>query len=457
VSTISISGGSIDVATLVSQLMAVERQPLTRLESRESEIQSRLSAYGRVQSALSTLDSAVAALARATTFSPAKAAVSGEGATATATGTAPTGTYSIAVSQLARAQSTVSAQVATATTAIGSGTLTLRDGGGAVLAALSIGATGDGTLAEIRDSINAAGVGVRASLVGDGGQVRLVLNSSATGAASAFTVEADGALTALGFSTVQTARDASYSVNGLALTSSSNVISDAIEGVTLSLAKAPPDGSPVGTTVDALITVGSDADEVVKSVQAFVTAYNEVDKLVASLTKYDPTTRTAALLNGESALRQVQSQLRGMLRGAVSGGTGDYARLYEVGITVQTDGSLKLDESRLRTAAAEPAKLARLFANDSALADEDGLALRMQSTVKSLLDANGVLDSRQSGLKATIRTLDQQQERMEARLAQIEIRLRQQYSALDALLTTRQSQSTALANALAGLPSNSST
>jgi flagellar hook-associated protein 2 len=437
--------------------MAVERQPLNRLETRESEIQSRLSAFGRVQSSLSTLESSLAALASATTFSPAKAAVSGEGATATASSTAPTGTYAVAVSQLARAQSTVSTQVASATTAIGAGTFTLRDGSGTVLAALSIGTTGDGTLAEIRDSINAAGVGVRASLVGDGGQVRLVLNSSATGADAAFTVEADGALASLGFTTVQTARDASYSVNGLALTSSSNVISDAIEGVTLSLAKAPPDGSPVGTTVDAQISVGTDADEVVKSMSAFVTAYNEVDKLIASLTKYDPTTRTAALLNGESALRRVQSELRGMLRSAVSGGTGDYARLTDVGISVQTDGSLKLDESRLRTAAATPARLARLFANDSAVAEEDGLGLRMRSTVKAMLDPDGVLDARQSGLKASIRTLDQQQERMQARLAQIESRLRQQYSALDALLTTRQSQSTALANALAGLPSNSST
>lgn len=455
VSTVGISGGSIDVASLVSQLMAVERQPLTRLQQRETQIQSRLSAYGRVQSALSTLESALAALARSTTFTPAKTGVSGDAVTATATGSAPTGSYSLAVTQLARAQSTVSVQVATSTTPIGSGTLTLRDGSGAVLTTLAIGA-GGGTLAEIRDAVNRAGVGVRASLVGDGGQVRLVLNGSATGNAGAFTVEVDGALTALGFTTPQAAADASYSINGLSLTSPSNVITDAIEGVTLQLSKAPPTGSTPGSSVDAVVSVGTDEDAVAKSVQAFIDAYNEVDKLIASMIKFDPTTRTAAVLNGESALRQVQSQMRAMLRGSVSGAVGDFARLSEVGVTVQTDGSLKLDESKLRSAAATPSKLARLFANESALAEEDGLGVRMRATVKTLLDPDGVIDSRQDGLQASIRALDQQQDRMEARLAQVEQRLRQQYAALDALLTSRQSQSNALANALAGLPKLSS-
>lgn len=451
-STVGIGGGSIDVASLVSQLMEVERQPLKRLQTRETEVQSRLSAYGRVQSALGTLQSALDALSRRASFNPAKTTVTGDAVTATAAGTAPAGNYSVAVSQLARAQSTVSAQVATATTAIGSGNITLRDSGGAVLTTLAIGA-GGGTLAEIRDSINAAGVGVRASLVGDGGQVRLVLNSTATGSAGAFSVEADGALTALAFTTPQAASDASYSVNGLPLTSSSNVITDAIEGVTLQLAKAPPAGSPLGSTVEAVVTVGTDVDAVVKSVQAFVTAYNDADKLITSLTKYDPTTRTGAVLNGESTLRQAQAQLRGMLRSSISGTATDLARLSDSGVTVQTDGSLKLDETVLRNAAAAPNKLARLFANDSAVAEEDGLGLRMVATVRLILDPQGVIDSRQSGLRASIRALDVQQERMEARLSQVELRLRKQYSALDALLTSRQSQSNALANALAGLPS----
>lgn len=454
--TSPISAGSIDVATLVSQLMAVERQPLNRLQSRENQVQSKLSAFGRIQSALSTLESSVQKLSLASSFSAAKAGATGTAATATASGSAATGTYEVAVEQLARAQSSASAAVAASSTPIGSGTLTLRDAGGAVLTSVNIGAGGSGTLAEARDLINAANTGVRASLVGDGGQVRLVLNSTQTGAANAFTIETDPGLTGLSFpaTPVQEARDARFSVNGLALTSASNTISDAIEGVTLTLTGAPPAGSAPGTTLSSQVTVATDADASVAAVKAFVTAYNDLESLVTSLSKFDPNTKTAAVLNGESALRSIQTQLRGVMRGVVSGGAGEYGRLVEVGISVQTNGSLTLDESKLRNAVtADPARVGRLFSNASATESERGIAVRMDAAISTMLDANGLLDSRQSGLRSQIRNLDQQQERMEARLALIEQRLTRQYSALDALLSTRSSQSNALANALAGLPS----
>jgi flagellar hook-associated protein 2 len=450
--TSSVSGGSIDVSTLVSQLMAVERQPLQRLQTRESQVQSRLSAYGRVQGALSALQTAVAALARPASFTGTKATVSGSGVAAAVTGAAPAGSYAVSVERLARAQSTVSAQRASSSAAIGSGDITLRKADGSVLATVNIGA--GGTLAEARDKINAAQSTVRASIIGDGTQVRLVLNGTATGQANGFSIELGAGLQDLGFTTPQAAVDARFSVNGLALTSASNVVSNAIDGVSLSLTQAPAASAAPGSTVDATVTLDTDVDQMVKSVNAFISAYNDVDKLITDLSKYDPTTRTGAVLNGESALRQIQTQLRTVLRGVVSGATGDYTQLSQVGIGVQRSGALGMDEAKLRAAAtADPAKLARLFATDDADAARDGLAVRMQDAVRSLLNSNGVLDSRQQGLQASIRTLDQQQERMQARLDLIEARLKRQYSDLDALLTSRQGQSNALANALAGLPS----
>lgn len=432
--------------------MSVERQPLQKLQSREAQMQSRLSAYGRVQGVLSALQTAAAALARPSSFLGTKATASGTAVSAASTGSAQPGTYAVQVAQLARSQSTVSAAVATSTTDIGSGDLTLRAGDGSVLATVSIGP--GGTLAEARDKINAAQGSVRASIIGDGGQVRLVLNATKTGAANAFTVEVGAGITGLSFTTPQAASDAQFSVNGLALTSTSNAISDAIEGVTLSLTQGPPAGSPPGTTVDSEVTVEVDAGQTVSALNTFIGAYNDVEKLATELSKYDPTTRTGAVLNGESALRQIQNQLRTVMRGAVSGAAGDYTLLSQVGISVQTDGTLKLDETKLRgAAAADPAKLSRLFTTDSATASEDGFAVRMQDALRAILDVNGMLGARQDGLQASIRDLDNQQERMQARLDQTEERLRRQYSALDALLTTRQSQSNALANALAGLPS----
>jgi flagellar hook-associated protein 2 len=437
--------------------MQVERQPLNRLQSKETQIQSRLSALGRISGALSTLDTALAALGRASTFNAAKATVNGEGVAASVSGSPVAGRYTVAVSQLALGQSTASAKVATASTDIGIGTVTIRNGDGtAVLGTFNVGDTGTGTLTELRDEINAANIGVRATLVGDGGQVRLVLNSKDTGAAGAFTVETDAGLAALAFATQQNAQDASFKVNGLALTSPSNVVATAIDGVTLTLTQAPPSGSAPGSTIDGEVVVATDGEKVAGAVKDFVKAYNDVEKLIAELTRYDPNTKTAAVLNGESVLRRIQGDLRGLVRGTMTAAVGEYRRLADIGIAFATDGTLKVDETKLgELAAADPAKLSRLFTTTSATEAEQGFAVRLGATVKAFIEPAGVLQSRQDGLRASIRVLDQQQERMEARLVVIEQRLRRQYSQLDALMTTRQSQSNALANALAGLPSTS--
>jgi flagellar hook-associated protein 2 len=450
-----VGGGAIDVGALVGQLMAIERQPLLKLQQREGQIQSRLSALGRVKSALAALQTAADALRRSSAFSAAKASASGDGVTAAVSGSPQLGVYAISVTQLARAQSNASAAFASATADVGSGTLTLRSADGAsVLATINVGDTGTGTLTEIRDEINAANIGVRASLVSDGGQTRLVLMSKDTGAANGFQIEVDAGLAGLAFTQTQSAQDASFSVNGLALTSSSNMVGSAIEGLTLTLAKGPPAGSPPGTTVDTEVTVAQDAERVKATVNDFVKAYNEVEKLIAELTRYDPATKTAAVLNGESALRHAQNAVRSIVRGTMTAAAGDYTRLSEIGLEIQRDGTLKLNETRFAEAlAADSRKVARLFTTTSAVEAEQGFAVRLRDRLKEMVGLDGAIRAREEGLRASIRTLDQQQERLEARLALIEKRLIAQYSKLDALLSARQQQSLALGNALAGLPS----
>lgn len=452
--TSGISGGAIDVGALVSQLMTIERKPLVQLQQRETQIQSRLTALGRVKSALDALKTAADALRQPGTFNAAKATASGDGATAAVSGTPQLGSYAVSVTRLARGQSNASAAFASATADVGSGTLTLRSADGAtVLATINVGDSGTGTLTEIRDEINAANIGVRASLVNDGGQTRLVLNSKQTGAANGFQIEVSAGLSALAFTQNQAAQDAQFSINGLTLTSSSNTVKDAVEGLTLTLAKAPPAGSTPGTTVDAEITVAQDADAVKKSVDDFVKAYNEVEKLIAELTRYDPNTKTAAVLNGESLLRQVQNGVRSIVRATMSAAPGDYTRLSEVGLEIQRDGTLKLNEKKFGDVlAADSAKVTRLFAATSTVEAEQGFAVRLRARIDAIAGVDGSLKAREDGLRASIRTLDQQQERLEARLSMIEKRLIAQYSKLDALLSTRQNQSNALANALAGLP-----
>ncbi|MCX8006206.1 MAG: flagellar filament capping protein FliD, partial [Burkholderiaceae bacterium] len=449
----AVTAGAIDVRGLVDQLMQVERKPLQKLQERETQIQSRLSALGRFKGALAALRSATDGLRQASAFDAAKATVSGEGVSATAGGQAQLGTYRIAVTQLARAQSFASAGFASAMAPVGSGTVTIRSADGAsVLATITIGDSGSGTLTEIRDEINAANVGVRAALIDDGTQVRLVLTAAQTGVANGFQVETSAGLSALAITQTQAAQDAQFSVNGLALTSATNTVSGAIPGVTLNLTKAPPAGAPPATTVEADVSVVRDADKVKASIGEFVKAYNELEKLIAELTRYDPNTRTAAILNGESAVRSVQNEIRQTVRAVRSAAAGELTRLSEVGLELQTDGTLKLNETRFLGALnANADRVARLFTATAATPAEQGFAVRLRDRLAAATGVDGAVQAREDGLRASIRALDQQQERLEARLAQVEKRLLAQFSKLDALLAARQQQSAALANALAGL------
>ena len=449
----NVGGGGLDVASLVSQLMSIERRPLDALAQREAAIQSKLSAYGRLQSAFDALRTAASKLGGTSQFRLTTAKATGEGATASGGADGVPGRYAVSVTALARVQSSA-AQGIDPATVFGAGSLQITHNG--TTTTIPVGGTGEpNTLAGLRDAINSTSdLGVRASLVSDGGLTRLVLNSRETGLANAFTVAAAGDLAQLTFADLQQAQDAAFSVNGLALTSSRNDVTGVIEGVTLNLVKAPPAGAAPGTTVDAEVVVDRDAEGMRAGVDGFIKAYNDAQKLIADLSKYDPATKTAAVLNSETLLRQMQSGLRSIVGSAMTPAAGtDYTRLSEVGVEIQGDGTLALNASKFNAAVtADAGKIERLFASATGQGTQLGFAQRILAQVKSVADPTGALDMRQTALRDSIKRIDQQQEQMEVRLALIQQRLTRQYSALDALVASRQQQSNALTNALASLP-----
>jgi flagellar hook-associated protein 2 len=447
------SVGTLDVNSLVTQLMTVESQPLVALQGKESKLQSKISAYGQVQGAMSTLESALGKLRSANTFSAVSPTVSGTSVTALASsGSGTAGSYTVAVTELARAQSSASVAMA-ANTTLAAGSLTLTRGGTTVT--INTGGTGQPTtLTELRNAINAdTTLKVRASLVADGGQMRLVLNSE-SGAANAFTVDATGGLAGFAFTTPQTALDASYSVNGLPLTSTSNTVTDVVGGVTMTLA----------TTGTSTVSVASDTKGIGDAVKAFVDAYNGLNSKIKSLTAYDATTKTGAVLNGESALRRAQSQLRSIMGSSMTTSTsGDYKQLSSIGVQFQRDGTLSLNSTTFEAALkADPDKVARLFTTGSTTVSsseyEDdagyGFAVRLKGVLSSMLDSEGLLGARKDGLNSQLDRMKDQESRMQSQLALKQARLVQQYSALNAQLQTMGQASSALSGALASLPSN---
>ncbi len=454
---VSATGSStIDVASLVSQLMTVESQPLVRLQQQQSAVQARLSAFGQVQSALSTLQSALDKLRSTSTFGAAQATASGDAATASVTGTPAPGQYAVTVTQLARAQSFASDPLASGTASVGAGSLTLTAADGSTLGTVDFGGSGQpATLSELAGAINSLNVAVRVSIISDSQGARLALTASDTGSAKAFNISVSGGTAELAALATpkQTAQDALFNINGIDLKSASNVVQGAIDGVMLNLVNAPAPGSPSGTTTNAQIAVNQDANAIKSAVNDFINAFNALDKLGDTLTRYDATNKQAAVLTGDSSMWSLQNSLRSVALGTRTGASGELTRLADVGISFQQDGTLKLDDSKFAQAlAADSGKVMRLFTATSTTDSEQGFAVRLGKLVSSFTDVNGLLTSRQQGLQASIRQLTDRQTQMQENLDRVKQRLTDQYSKLDALLTSRQAQSDALANALAGLP-----
>lgn len=370
-------GSGLNVESLVSQLLAVERQPLTALQRKETSFQSKLSAFGSLKSVLSTFQSAVKSLASASTFQATTATVADATvASVSATAAATAGTYSLEVSKLAQAQQLVAAGVLSDSASIGTGeptTITFDFGtitggtfsngkytdaqfasSGSGVKTITIDSTNN-SLAGIRDAINNAGIGVTASIVNDGSGTpyRLSLSSNAYGSASSMkiSVSGDDTLTSLlshdpedtqNLAETSTAQNAEFKVNGIAITKSANSVSDVVSGVTLNLQKT--------TSNSTSFTVGRNASAITNAVTSFISAYNTLSTTLKQATAYDPTTKTAGALNGEASVRTIQTQLRNLLNTPIGGGATAFTALSQIGVTMQKDGTLVGDNAKLQAA-----------------------------------------------------------------------------------------------------------
>ncbi|SFU72657.1 flagellar filament capping protein FliD [Nitrosospira multiformis] len=369
------AGSNLDVNGLVSQLMAAERTPLALLQKRESDYQAKLSAYGTLKGALSAFQTAMQGLADPAKYQAISASAT-DSSLLTAAGNsdakAVPGNYSVEVQQLAQQQKIRSGGFAGTSSALGSGTLTIQYGTyDSVLNTFTLNDAkpaqtitidpSRNTLSGVRDAINAANAGVSATIVNDGASNKLVLTAKDTGAANSLkiTVSDDdgGNLDAAGLSSlafdptagagsgknltqVQAAQDAKLRIDGIDIAKSSNTITDAIEGVTLSLLKTNA-GSP--TTLN----VSQDTAAVKTAVETFVKSYNSINQTLSDLSSYNSAAKRGAILQGDSAAFSVQRGIRAALTAMTGSGNG-FTSLSQIGVTLQKDGSLAVDAAKLQ-------------------------------------------------------------------------------------------------------------
>lgn len=447
------AGGSvIDVAGLVSQLVAVTKAPQESLISaRTQAVTTQISAVGTLKNALATFQSSLSAISTPSAFNTVAASSTDAAAfTATADPSAVLGSYSVDINQLAQAQQLVSNAFANGSSSVvGTGTLKLTLGSSSV--SVAIAASGD-TLAGIAAAINGASgnPGIQASVVTGTDGAHLVLTSSLTGSTNAIQVaETDGGsgLAAITYSSgspgnyrVQTAaQDASFSISGVAYTSASNTVTDALSGVTLNLLAA--------TSSTATLSVSTDTSTVESNISAFVTAYNTLQGSLASLGSYDATTSTAGPMMGDALLSGVQNQVRSTLYSLVDTGSSTYNSLASIGITTNPDGTLSVNAATLSSAlTSDFAAVSQLFSGTGGIADG------LNTQISANLTAGGPIDSRSKTLIQQESALTQQSTQLDRQMNELTASLTEQYSALNTLLSSLQSTSSYLTQAFASLP-----
>ncbi|MGR2737472.1 flagellar filament capping protein FliD [Billgrantia sp. Q4P2] len=444
-------GSGLDLNGLLDQLNAAERGKLQPIEQQIETQQVKISAYGELKGGLSSFQAAAEVLNDASLYQSLSSSVSGEAVTAAAGSEAALGQYAITVENLATAGTMASGrleEVESLDQALTDSeqTLTLSfanvdEGTGAeVPVAIAAGSS----LEDIRDAINAhEDAGVTASIVNDGAGYRLALMSAETGTEATVTGlafgDADGNEYAdpnsfftgdVAFSTatgaeeiVEDGADASLKVNGITITSSTNQVEEAIQGVTLNLTG---EGS-------STVTVEQDTHAVREAITGFVEAFNALKGTIGELTAFDGDSETAGDLMGDSAVRSIEGRMRGVLAGGVAAEEGGFAMLSDIGISLQLDGTLEIDTQRLdEVIASDQDALSAFFAGNDV---QGGFAGQISETVTQLSSNNGALGGAVNGAESRIESLNDRHARMEQSIDATIARYRTQFGQLDNMLS----------------------
>lgn len=447
-------GSGLDVAGIVDQLVAAERAPVgNRLNQQEARTNGELSAIGTLKSALATFRDALDTLSDLGEFQKRTTSVDVEGLIAgIATSGAIPGSYDIEVFSLASIHKLTSQAFTDSVTPIGTGTLSITVNG--QTADIDI-ADGANTLADIRDAINesADNPGVLATIVTADDGAHLIVTSRDTGANQTITISAsggDGGLAVFDYDSApgadamtehQAASDALLEIDGFQIASARNTVSNAIEGVTIDLLGAAP-----GTLIK--LQIGLDQDAAKVAVNTFVDAYNELVGTISELTAFDAENNIAGPLLGDATTRGVKTALRRELSQLVPNTGAIFSTLAEIGIQTEADGTLELDEAKLTAAiSSDFDAVGQLFAQT-----DNGIALRMDAILESVLDGDGQIESRENTLQERLDRIEDQREVLDRRMEAVRDRLQRQFNAMDQLIAQLNNTSSFLSQQLSRLP-----
>ncbi|MBT0729483.1 flagellar filament capping protein FliD [Rosenbergiella nectarea] len=461
ISNLNIGNSTFDLDKLYSQLEQYETQTLTPITQEATKVQSQISAFGQLRTALEALQKATTSLNSASALDSTSIISTNTSFSAKSNNNASVGSYQILVKQLATAQTLLSDKISSNTQPLGTAgaegrTLTLSSGSGEpVTINLS---DGDTSLNGIINAINKSGADVVAtSIKSSDGEYYLSLSSKNTGADNTINVTVsgddtlqkvigyDGGASKTGMHQTSQGQDALIEVNGIPVKSASNTVVDAPYGITLTL-------NSVSAQEERLEIANNTADAV-KNIKAWVSAYNNVQSVVTSITKYSGSsglssdTSSSGPLMGNGTVRDIQSQLRNVLNVTQSGAVKIMA---ELGITQNTTkaadgsvGTLSIDENKLSSAlSTNPHAVYEFFLGDG---KTTGFSTLASSTLDNILSdsytSKGTLTAAVNTLNDSydklVQRYDQQQARIDTTMARYKLQFSQLNKALSEMNQTK--------------------
>jgi flagellar hook-associated protein 2 len=358
---------NLDTGGIIDNLITLQRQPITIVEAKRALEEAKLLSFQDLKDRLQNFKSVVNTLNTESRFLTTTGAFSNNNsndnndvASLTTSSSATSGTFSLVVNSLARESKLLSSGFADTSSAIGNGTVSITVG--TTVTEITIDSSNN-TLDGIRLAINNSGANIQASFINDGSAtdpVKLVISGTQTGADNAVSISASNTLFGFGqtspisFTETQAAQNASFVLDGVAVTKASNTVTDVIGGTTLTLESA---GS-------GLITLSPDEEAIKEKVQNYVDGYNELNLHLNSELALTESTGETGVLFANFTVQNLQQQLRETVTGQVVGIDGEFSFLSQVGVRTQSDGTLSVDDGILSTAiASDIGNVTQLFSS----------------------------------------------------------------------------------------------
>ena len=429
----------LDTSSIITSLIEVERIPVNQLLSRKAEMQATDSAWQTINTKFSAIRTALDAIKTDSDLDELVAVTSSNesAASVTPSGAGTPASVSFTIDQLAANHQVVSdANFTGGDDLVGAGDFTITVGG----VDHTVTADATTTVNDLALALNNLDAGFKASVISvDGTDHKLLISSEETGAAGAFTTSST--IASLGTtSVVQQGVDAELTIGSgagaLTLSRSSNTISDLIDGATIRLHET--------STTAVEVTVDRDVDGAVDKITNFVDELNAALQSLKDYTAYNTVSETAGPLAGDSTARGLMIDLRNALSSVVNDQNGDYAVSGSIGISLNSDGTVDLDETKLRDALDNDFDAVADLLTAAGTAGT-GISGAFDAVLDEAEGAAGKIARARDTWESQIALVDDRIEILEERIERHEGLLIKQFAALESAMSTLSSQAAWLA------------